>query len=174
MEDLDSDLNLLDDVMPQNRCRYFTIPEFHNLRLNNSHLSLINYNIRSFHKNGPCFQSLIKSLNYSFKFFVLSETWNNVNNVQLCSIPGYDSFHIYRPEGHVYSTSGGISVFCDGNLAATKNSSLSICSVDSEICVVNFTYQKIGFTIVGIYRPPQGCKQIFISELDQILHSIHI
>ena len=174
MEDLDPDLNLLDDVMPQNRCRYFTIPEFHNLRLNNSHLSLINYNIRSFHKNGPCFQSLIKSLNYSFKCFVLSETWNNVNNVQLCSIPGYDSFHIYRPEGHVYSTSGGISVFCDGNLAATKNSSLSICSVDSEICVVNFTYQKIDFTIVGIYRPPQGCKQIFISELDQILHSIHM
>ena len=94
--------------------------------------------------------------------------------MDLCELQGYESFHVYRPDGHVYSISGGISVFCGDNLSATINKNLSICTADSEICVVDLVYQKLNFTIIAVYRPNQGCKQNFLLELNNVLSNINI
>ena len=174
MEILDPDSNLLDNIGPGNDCCYYTVPEFHNLGVQNSKFSLINYNIRSFHKNGPSFKSLVETLDHKFTCIVLSETWNNESNLDLCKLQGYESFHVFRPDGHVYSISGGISIFCEENLSAMVNKNLSICTADSEICVVDLVFQKLNFTIIAVYRPNQGCKQNFILELNNVLNSINI
>ena len=103
---------------------------------------------------------------------MLSETWNTEANNNLCMIPDYNSFHTYRPEGHVYTMSGGISVFCSKSSAAHKNSVLSLCNRNIETCVVDILFNNINITIVAVYRPPQGCKREFTAELDNILNTI--
>ena len=117
---------------------------------------------------------MMDSLNLNFKCIVLSETWINETNVQLCKLKGYKEFHIYRPKGHVYSTSGGISIFCDVNISAVENTSLSFCNADIEVCVVDLVYNKCNFTIIAVYRPPQGSKENFVQQLDSILGRINV
>ena len=170
--DIDPDLNLLDTLLPSGLCRYYDVLELNNVNLNTNSFSLLNYNIRSFHKNGPSFESLLDNLHINFKCLVITETWINENNLNLCSLPNYNSFHTYRPFGHIYASSGGVSVLCDSELKANKNTNLSLCNAHIETCIVDFKYRNELFTIVGIYRPPRGNKEDFLSELDRILNSI--
>ena len=129
--DVDPDENILNNLRRCN-CNYLTVSEFCDLNLAQNNFSLLNYNIHSFHKNVDHFKSLLHSLNINFKCIVLTETWNTSNNVQLCQLPDYDSFHVFRPAGHIYSISGGISVFCDKYLCASELINLSICNEDIE------------------------------------------
>ena len=170
--DIDPDSNLLDTMLPSDLCRYYDVMELENLNLNSNSFSILNYNIRSFHKNGLSFESLLDNLNINFKCIVLSETWNNENNQNLCTLPNYKSFHTIRPYGHIYTSSGGVSVLCGSELKANKNANLSLCNAHIETCTVDFKYGNELFTIVGIYRPPRGSKVDFLVELDKILNSI--
>ena len=173
-ENIDPDLNLLNTLVPHGSCKYFSVSDFCNLNLKNDHFSLLNYNVRSFHKNGSNFQAMMDSLNVNFKCIVLSETWNNETNLQLCKLRGYKEFHIYRPKGHVYSTSGGISIFCELNIPAVLNTTLSFCNADIEVCVVDLVYNKENFIVVAVYRPSQGSKENFVQQLDDILGQVNV
>ena len=75
------------------QCQYYSLPEFSLLESNCDIFSLMNYNIRSFHANGSIFETMLDSLEHSFKCIVVSETWNNENNVELCKLLGYKGFH---------------------------------------------------------------------------------
>ena len=77
MDEIDPDVNLLNEILPQDLCKYVTVSEFCSLGLSNKNFSILNYNIRSFNKNSSSFQSLLSSLSITFKCIVLSETWNN-------------------------------------------------------------------------------------------------
>ena len=173
MDVIDPDTNFVDQILPHDLCQYFTLSEFCTLDLKKDDFSILNYNIRSFNKNGVTFQCMLESLHVKFKFLILTETWNNENNVDLCKIPGYTSFHTYRPKGHIYSTSGGISVLCEDSLSTNKNELLSICDQDIETCVVESSYCGEKYIIVAIYRPPQGSKLEFISKLESLLANLN-
>ena len=83
---------------------------------------------------------MLNTLNFEYDCIVLSETWNTERNNILCNIPGYESFHTFRPK--VETCSGGISVFCN-NLTIeqlTKNDTLSVCTANIETCVVDAKY----------------------------------
>ena len=51
------------------------------------------------------------------------------------------------------------------------NKYLSICDANIESCVVDLCFGNRIVTIIAIYRPPQGCKQQFIIELERILNN---
>ena len=169
-EDLDPDQNLNISSL-QNSCNYYSITELNNLGLNSENFSMLHYNIRSFHKNGKNFVAMTDSINFRFKCIVLTETYNNPNNSQLCKLLGYKEFHVYRPLGE---QSGGVSVFCDLSLQATINDSLSMCNEDIEVCVVDIYHKTEKFTIIALYRPPNGSKENFISSLEDILCQIDL
>ena len=169
---LDPDLNFLQEALPADLCKYYTVSELNRLESKENYFSLLNYNIRSFHRNGNSFLSMLNSLNHNFECIVLSETWNNEANVDLCMLPNYAGFHTYRPKDHVYSISGGISVLCSSSLYANQNVQFSVCNSNIETCVVDLVSKGTNITIVAVYRPPQGSKLEFIHELDQILNSI--
>ena len=173
--DLDPDVNLFNEILPSN-CNYYTIPEFCDLNINQNNFSLLNYNVRSFHNidNGNSLRAMLHAINIDFSCIVLSETWNNSQNVQLCQLPNYDSFHTYQPDGHVYSISGGISIFCRNFLAANQIENLSFCNADIEICVVEFKLNHMNFIVIAVYRPPQGSKSNFIQHLDETLSAINV
>ena len=149
-EHIDPDQNTVLSSL-HNLCKNYSLAELNDLNLNTGKLSLLNYNVRSFHRNNSDFFGMLESLELKFKIIVLTETWNNINNVQLCTIPDYDIPSYYQ--GH-----GGVSVFCDSTVKAEINNSLSICHEDIEACVVDFTHKTKSYTIIAVYRPPQGSK----------------
>ena len=172
MQGIDPDLNLIQNFLPESRCHYFTTNDFCSLNLDNENFSILNYNIRSFHKNAPTFECMLNSLNIDFNCLVLSETWNKEENLNLCFLDGYNCFHTFRPRDHIYSISGGVSVFCDQHWQAVKVDNFCICNSHIETCVVSLIQNHMKIAIVGIYRPPQGSKQDFILELDRIIDNM--
>ena len=171
---LDPDLNLLEEAVPHDMCKHYSIDNIKNMIDGKDKFSVLNYNIRSFHANGSSFMSALDLEDLNFDCIILSETWNTETNFTLCNIPGYDSFHTYRPLGHVYSTGGGISLFCNTITIKQKilNNDLSICNAHIETCVVDLLFGNKKITIVAIYRPPHGCKQQFTSDLERILNVV--
>ena len=172
LNDIDPDTNLLQNIFPVGSSQYFTTDEFCSLNLNNNLFSLLNYNIRSFNKNGSQFKCLLESLNVDFSCLVLTETWNNEKNLDQCFLEGLNSFHTFRPNDHIYSISGGISIFCDNHWKAVKVNDLCRCNSHIETCVVNLFKNNVNIGIIGVYRPPQGSKQDFLLELDTIVNSM--
>ena len=175
--DFDPDANFLDLALPENFCNYLTVSEFNNNYNNNNNpnqFSLINYNISSFHQNGTEFESLLDSVDKKFQCIVISETWNNEMNSELCKIPNYNEFHTIRSGEDVCTRSGGISVFCSQEIQASKKDNLSTCTVNIETCVVQFEYLKNNYVVLAVYRPCQGSKNDFLLELDQIINSIEL
>ena len=169
LENIDPDSNCLNDITQQCPCNYFTLEELNSVESGVSSFSLLNYNIRSFNRNQAVFESMISSLKFPFKTIILTETWINEQNYDLCFLKNYKAFHTYRPKDHIYTISGGVSIFCLETITAEKLDTYSVCKSHIETCVVKITMNKIVTFIVGIYRPPQGNKRDFIEELYIIL-----
>ena len=169
---IDPDVNIFDELSPHDLCKYYTITEYSALNLTDNNFSIVNYNIRSFNKNGSSFQAMIESLNHKLDCIVLTETWNNEDNIDLCKIDTYHDFHTYRPKNHIYTVSGGVSMFCNSILKPNKNFALSICNANFETCIVDMTRGNTHLTVVGVYRPNQGCKIAFLTELSRIINSV--
>ena len=174
LADIDPDANFLDRVLPENLCSYLTVDEFNSTYSNPFNFNLLNFNISSFHRNGAQFESLLESIKVQFKCIVISETWNNDLNKDLCNLPDYNGFHTTRSGEEVCSRSGGVSVFCNDDIQATKLNEISICTVSIETCVVRFEYLGKTYLILALYRPHQGSKHDFIRELDQIISSLDL
>lgn len=174
LDDFDPDGNFLDHVLPENMCQHLTVSELNDKNLNPDQFSLINYNICSFHKNSAQFESFLDSINTNFKCIVISETWNNETNIEMCKLPNYNDFHTIRSGEEVCTRSGGVSIFCSEEIHASKINELSVCTVNIETCVVQLKYLEKNFVILGLYRPNQGNKNDFIQELDQIIDSIDL
>ena len=61
---------------PESICSYSTVSEFNKmLKNNNSGLTILNYNIRSFKKNFDSFISIFESYNETPDILILTETW---------------------------------------------------------------------------------------------------
>ena len=174
--DIDPDANLLDHVIPHDMCKHYSLCDLEKMNEIRDDFSIVNYNVRSFHSNGNAFIGAINAFDLRFDCIVLTETWNTDDNCVLCNIPGYTSFHTYRPKNHLYSSSGGVSILCNDVTINHKtfNSDLSICDANIETCVLDLFFGKRTITIVAVYRPPQGCKQQFLTELERILDLVNI
>ena len=59
---------------------------------------LLNLNIRSFLANYVKFEAFIEYLPDSPHIIVVTETWNNPHNADLCNIDGFNCAHTYRKE----------------------------------------------------------------------------
>ena len=156
-------------------CSYYSIGEYCDLLSNydqNLNLSLINYNIRSFHANKDPFLGLLSSFPKTPEFIILTETWNTKFNVQLCSIDNFVNFHTYRESPLLTQPrGGGVSIFCRNNFSCSKIHELSKCTENIESCVVKISFKSRFMIVVGLYRPPTGSKDQFIFSIEDILNS---
>ena len=169
LDQYDPDLNIFNDISSDDNCKTYTISEFNASNMNQNCFSLLNYNIRSFNMNHVALESLIDSLNVHFQCIVLTETWNDHNTIDICSLTNYCGFHTFRPVNHVYSKGGGVTILCDDYFTVKRNDSLCKCNEHIETCVVDFEHSNRKYTIIGIYRPPRGCRTLFIEEISHIL-----
>ena len=176
LNNIDTDNNIELDV---DACKYFTVSEFNsNFGDDAGHYFLLNQNIQSFNSKQAIFEAFLNSLSHMPNSIVLTETWNDSNNLSLCKIDSFDAVHTHRerPDNRNHGTiGGGVSVFVNSTkYEIEKIINLSLCNENIETCVAKIN--KIGNTdndhyIVGIYRPRHVNDDFFISSLLEILSS---
>ena len=152
-------------------CSYYNVQEYINLNCSESDIynfCLLNYNIRSFTKNGEVFKSLLSTFKTTPQVITLTETWANESTVSLCNIDTYNSHHTYRPGN---ARAGGVSIFCPEKYHSEKVESLSFCLPSIEVCTVKLLFGGCKIFIVGVYRPPSANVEDFNSVLNEILQN---
>ena len=160
---IDPDSNLFNQL--DHECSYYDIDEF-NSAFDSSGVKdylLLNYNIRSFHKNGNVFIGLIESLTRELDIIVLTGTWNTEMNIDLCKLNGFHDYHTFRSSNR----SGGVSVFVNERFKSENLDQFSRCDLNIESCVVKISLERGYILIVGLYRPHSGTVQDFISAFDE-------
>ena len=165
---IDPDENILRDYYSLlGTCRYYTIEEYARLNLNeNYNLSVINYNIRSFNANGTAFQSMLGSNSLIHDIVVLTETWNDSFNLEICKLDGYIGNHTYRE----VSRGGGVSIFCRNNFEVSKIEPLCFCNDLIESCAVKIGRADDSIIVIGIYRPHSGTVENYTTALETLLN----
>ena len=151
-DDIDPEVNFQNLEQINNQCQYYSLDQLNKGCVLTYNLTVLNYNIRSFHRNSTQFEALINSLNYPKIFITLTETWNNVDNLNLCNIEGFVGFHSYR----FNSRGGGVSIFCSNFFNSEKIEDFSFCSETIETCVTKTVINGNSLIIFAIYRPPNS------------------
>lgn len=168
---IDPDDNFYNALIPDSDsyCNELTIDNYNSSNVQNFNFSVLNLNIRSFQNNNNRlnFISMLDSFKNTFDIIVLSETWNNSSNHDLCSIDRYFSAHTFR--AGATARGGGISVFCRNSYKLHKIDELCICNDTIETCVVRVDFQRKSLYIVGIYRPHSDSVENFAGALGSIL-----
>ena len=169
LSDIDPDQNLFSDIVSS--CKYYTLGEYDSLLSSERNIKmfrLINFNIRSFYNKIGSFSVFLSNFSISPNAIVLTETWNTKNNLSFCTLEGFTPFHTYRDSTY---PGGGISIFCRDGIRGEKIEDLSFCLDFLEICVVRLKFNSQTYFVIGIYRPPNGCKDSFLSKINEILQN---
>ena len=124
---------------------------------------LMNFNIRSFHKNSDEFYGYIDQLVSKPDIYCLTETW--FSNENCADVSNYEAFHTYRDQ----RTGGGISLFVKSNYKSVVLSELSYVTNVLEVCTIKVNIQNNTVFIVGVYRPPNTSVGQFELELGNVL-----
>ena len=61
---IDPNINLLNEALPLNMCKYLTVQEMNDIENFHESFSIINYNVRSFHSNFENFIAMLNTLNH--------------------------------------------------------------------------------------------------------------
>ena len=89
-----------DDVIPTNMTNnfhYFPLDKYNSHCLNtNFDTNLLNINVKSFKAKEVVLNSLLASLRSKPSFLLISETWKNDCNVNLCTQERYIGFHTHN------------------------------------------------------------------------------
>ena len=160
----DPDQNLFDQL--NGSCDYYNIDEFNSLIPSSDvkgHL-LLNYNIRSFNANGDKFAGFLGSLKCNVDFLALTETWNTVDNIDLCKLETFRDYHTYRSSAR----SGGVSLFISERFNSDKVANFSVCDINIESCAVKVHTHTGYVLILALYRPHSGTVEQFSQALDGI------
>ena len=169
-QNIDPDAHIFNALFPgfdsDNICNYYSVQQFNDLSINISNLSLFNCNVRSFHANGPFFESFLSSLKNLPKLVVLTETWNKAETQHTCMLEGFNGFHTVRSSDR---RGGGVSVFCEINWSCEKIDNLSVCTDTIETCVCKVTVSGKSIIIFAIYRPHSDSVDNFSFCLERML-----
>ena len=163
LDDYDPEIHYSYDFENSIHSNYYSVDQYQSCSEKNSNMfAILNYNIRSFHKNINAFipvfhENLPAAL-------VLTETWFNINNE--ADINNYQSFHTIRS----VRASGGVSIFIHESLKAFKIDSCCYVSNEIEVCSVEIRVNSEKIYLIGIYRPHSGTINGFLLELEAIFN----
>ena len=166
-QSIDPDLNYFNgqyqDTANNDNSKYFSVDEFINqIKTSPSNLTLVNFNIRSFHANSDSFFCLFDDETLP-EIIILTETWFDSENAW--NLNGYKTFHTIRASGR----SGGVSIAVKNNLNPSALAELSFCDDTIEICSVKIIVNNSTKYILGIYRPHSDTIENFNHVLCNIL-----
>lgn len=169
--------NTMSDNAVSYPCEYYTEDNFNTMctrtKFNGSSgLSLLHLNIRSCQKNFSDFEVYLDSLNVTFPFIGLSETWINDNNLSYVNHDGYTVLSNHRKE----RVGGGVALLFKQDIPYIARPDLEISSriIESLFIEVDKNIFKTNKNLlIGvIYRPPDtnlnDFNDIFLDLLDKM------
>ena len=134
--------------------------------------SLCHLNIRSIKQNLSHFEMYLKSLEFTFSFIGLSETWLRDETCELYCLDGYELVEPHR----TYKSGGGVGLFDNHTIPFTQRNDLSY--LDEFIQCVTIEIEKQIFNtpknviISVIYRPPNTDTRPFTENINIVLNII--
>ena len=161
LNDVDPDDNYFDfSLSTSNQCKYISLDAYTGILGN--HVSIFNFNIRSFRKNIDSFMGGFSDKNYP-DILNLTETWFTDSYSE--GICGYDCFHTIRSDRR----SGGVSLYIKSSFESRLVKELSYVSDSIEVCTVEVSCFGFNFILVGIYRPHCDSIVNFVDHLSIFL-----
>lgn len=144
-------------------------PDEIKFRLSPNRHSLIHFNARSLKKNLDAIDSFINTLNHSFSFICMSETWLSESESNMYSFPSYQTEYCHRTS----DSHGGTAVFISPNISYTRRHDLSFTTNLCESVWIetdrSFLPHGRNFVLGCIYRSPSSSITDFLLNLDTIL-----
>jgi hypothetical protein len=171
-EDFDPEVNYYNDFtynLTENN-KYHNSDSFNTLVKNSqSKFSMISMNIRSAPKNLEEFLCYLHTLNHTFPFIGLVETWFSEDNVDTYLIPGYKHEYLCRKN----KRGGGVSLFISELIVDYKiRNDLSILNESYECLFIEIeknVFQTSSNLIIGvIYRMPNTDIDIFNKYIEKV------
>ena len=86
-------------------------------------ISMVNFHIRSFHRNFTNFEAMLVAMGKIPFIFISTETWNTYNNVDHCRIKNYSDIPAFMD-----SMRGGVLLFCGVKFSMEKITDLYYCN----------------------------------------------
>lgn len=158
--------SFFDSLDQPRQSEYISLERYSTTQTDFPHITIINYNIRSFRANGDEFKAMLQSLDAHPEIIIPTETWLNEDESALYSIEGYNAYHTTR----VDSRGGGVSIFCLREYVCHQLPTLSICTNTIESCVVRISLLDHDLYIFAIYRPHSDSIDNFVEQIDGMLH----
>ena len=165
----DANVDILNEAQDVYSCKYCSTDSFKIFKQNFNirGLSMICFNIRSYHKNSDEFLAYLNNCDHNFDIIVLTETWAREETHVLCHIPGYNSAHNFR-DGR---KGGGVSVFVRDTLNFDTFDELNISNEIFESVAIKLFCKNTNkeLNVMGVYRPPNGNTNEFTNQLRDII-----
>ena len=157
-------------------CHYYDEDMMKKLCINGPEsLNVFSLNVRSLPKHGGELLCLLDSLEARFQLIILTEI--GARNLGLVEnlIPGHTLLHVI-PKSNM---KGGVGIYCSNDLidlsredelVISKTCKCDVC--DFESLVVNFNFGGKPYTVVGIYRHPNGNVSHFVHDLEGLISKL--
>ena len=154
-------------------CEYFLEDTFNkkirDANIQQNALSLIHTNIRSSSCNLRTFDTYLDTLDHSFSFIGLSETWLKSCNKDLYGIAGYKGEHSFRSK----QRGGGVSLLIKDSIEYFVRKDLSKQTDAMEAIFVDVNGNQVikerNVIVEVIYRPPNTDIHVFKTMLSEML-----
>ena len=135
-------------------------------------LSFLHLNIRSVPKNLDKLQVYLHSLDFSFSFIGLSETWFNDTTRALYDLETYNQEAVFRSDRR----GGGVSLFIRNTIRYSQRNDLNMFSADAETVFIEVdksVFKTEKNIVIGlIYRIPNRDAKQFNDSLSNVLNLI--
>ena len=136
-----------------------------------SHIVNQDHCIEVVHQNIQCISNKINIIaiflkDRSIDFLLVSEHWQNDEKLKFINFDGYNlsSFFCRKQFKH-----GGVAIFSKNKYKTNTVSYINNISKEGDFECCGIQVQDTNLIVVCIYRPPQGCQNIFLSQLDLVL-----
>ena len=184
IQNLMSDHRLLNYIKEQNlsevfnsneytSCKYYDEEQFNKLDHNKNSLNVFSFNIRSLPKHGGELSNFLSLLNTEFQVIILTEIGRRNLTVVEHLLPSHHPLIYAIPEKNQF---GGVGIFISKSIEnfeiltdikLEKQCDCSVCEYES--LVVNIDYGDQKFTVLGVYRHPNGNVAHFSCALNSTI-----
>lgn len=150
-------------------------PDQSKLALQRINRSLIHFNARSIRKNNDYISTFLRSLEHSFSFICLSETWLCNDDALLYGFPHYQSEFCHRPS----SSHGGAAIFISQLISYSRRLDIAINVTHCESVFIELDKSFIegadkNFILGCIYRSPSSSVPEFLASLDAVFEKLSL
>jgi hypothetical protein len=128
-------------------------------------------NARSLINKFDSFLDLLKNLKLRFSIIAITETWSNISNESILSIPGY----VTCCRSRIGRQGGGVALFIHSDYSfLVRNELTDLCNFeDTEALFVDiFDPSNVKSTVGVVYRPPDGNMSLFNENYCKVLDKL--